>query len=102
MSRKTDILALFNADPETKCIVEPMLDDVIFIEGQLSELKKLPFIRVNPKNQADQKATPAAKQYKELLQQYNNCIKILAGLLHKSGTGENDSPLRTFLKELER
>jgi hypothetical protein len=61
-------------------------------------LKKLPFIRVNPDNPAEQKPTAAAKQYKEFLQQYNNCIKILISVLNKNEVVE-DSPLRQFLKE---
>jgi hypothetical protein len=64
----------------------------------LKELKKLPFIRVNPDNPAEQKPTAAAKQYKEFLQQYNNCIKILISVLNKNEVVE-DSPLRQFLKE---
>jgi hypothetical protein len=71
---------------------------VVFLEAQLKELKKLPFIRVNPDNPAEQKPTAAAKQYKEFLQQYNNCIKILISVLNKNEVVE-DSPLRQFLKE---
>jgi hypothetical protein len=81
-----------------------MIDDVVFLEQQLDQLRKLPFMKVNPQNPAQQKPTPAAKQYKELLQQYNNCIKILTGILRKDAP-EEDSPLRAFLnarkKELE-
>lgn len=79
-------------------IIRPMIDDVVFLEDQLKELKKLPFIRVNPDNPAEQKPTAAAKQYKEFLQQYNNCIKILISVLNKNEVVE-DSPLRQFLKE---
>ena len=74
----------------------PMIDDVVFLEGQLQDLRKLPFIRINPKDPAQQKPTPAAKQYKELLQQYNNCVKILTGILRKDAA-EEESPLRAFL-----
>ena len=100
MSRKDELLKGFK-DSEALPIVTPLIDDVVFIEGQLKELKQLPFIRVNPNNPADQKATPASKQYKELLQQYNNCIKILAGLINKED-GSGESPLREYLKRLEK
>lgn len=96
MNRKEQLLKVFDQIEDTKDIVLPMIDDVVFLEEQLQELRKLPFIRVNPKNHADQKPTPAAKQYKELLQQYNNCIKILTGILRKDAT-EEESPLRAFL-----
>lgn len=96
MNRKQELLKVFEDVDNAKEIILPMIDDVVFLEEQLAELRKLPFIRVNPKNPADQKLTPAAKQYKELLQQYNNCIKILAGVLRKDAS-EEESPLRAFL-----
>ncbi len=96
MNRKDELLKVFEDVDQTKDIITPMIDDVVFLEQQLEELRKLPFIKVNPKNPAQQKPTPAAKQYKELLQQYNNCIKILTGILRKDAI-EEESPLRTFL-----
>lgn len=101
MTRKQELLKIFDQIDDAKGIIAPMIDDVVFLESQLDELRKLPFIRVNPKNKADQKPTPAAKQYKELLQQYNNCIKILTGILRKD-TSEEDSPLRAFLNSRKK
>lgn len=94
--RKAELLKVFEDIEDTKGIIMPLIDDVVFLEGVLTNLRKLPFIRVNPKNPAEQKVTPAAKQYKELLQQYNNCIKILTGIVRKD-TPEEESPLRAFL-----
>ena len=94
--RKKDLLSIYS---DSKCfqnLIEPMIDDVVFLEGKLEELRELPFIRVNPKNPVEQKATPAAKQYKEFLQQYNNCIKILASILNRT-EGEEESPLREWV-----
>lgn len=96
MTRKEELLKLFDQIEDTKGIILPMIDDVVFLEQQLDQLRKLPFMKVNPQNPAQQKPTPAAKQYKELLQQYNNCIKILTGILRKDAP-EEDSPLRAFL-----
>lgn len=83
-------------DGSVQDLIKPMLEDLAFIECQLSELRKLPFIRVNPNDPSQQKATPAAKMYKELLQQYNNCIKIMLGVLGKIDNGDI-SPLREYL-----
>ena len=60
------------------------------------ELKKLPFIKVHPKDSTKQKATTAQKQYKELLQQYVNIIRVL---IRATGTDESDdeSPLRKWV-----
>jgi hypothetical protein len=96
MTRKEELLKIFDQIEDTKDIILPMIDDVVFLEQQLDQLRKLPFMKVNPQNPAQQKPTPAAKQYKELLQQYNNCIKILTGILRKDAP-EEDSPLRAFL-----
>ncbi|WP_298535794.1 hypothetical protein [uncultured Methanobrevibacter sp.] len=96
MTRKEELLQIFDQVEDTKGIIKPMIDDVVFLEEQLQELRKLPFIRINPRDHAQQKATPAAKQYKELLQQYNNCVKILTGILRKD-TPEEESPLRAFI-----
>lgn len=96
MTRKEELLKIFDQIEDTKGIILPMIDDVVFLEQQLDQLRKLPFMKVNPDNPAQQKPTPAAKQYKELLQQYNNCVKILTGILRKDAP-EEESPLRAFL-----
>ena len=98
MTRKDELMKVFKDLDDVKEIITPMIDDVVFLEEKLTELRRLPFIRVNPKNNADQKPTAAAKQYKEFLQQYNNCIKILTSVLNKN-TSEDESPLRNFLKD---
>ena len=96
MTRKEELLKVFEQVEDTKGIIMPMIDDVVFLEEQLRGLRKLPFLRINPNDPSQQKPTPAAKQYKELLQQYNNCVKILTSVVRKD-TPEEDSPLRAFL-----
>ena len=97
MTRKQELLKVFNDIEDVKEVITPLIDDVVFLEDRLKELRQLPFIRINPNNSAEQKATPAAKQYKEFLQQYNNCIKILCSTLNKNAI-EDESPLRAFLR----
>ena len=94
MDRKNELLKLAGDDATLIELVSKMS----FLEKRLEELEKLPFIKVNPNNPAQQKATPAAKQYKELLQQYTNCIKILsrAGNMDDS---EEESPLRKWVRK---
>lgn len=93
MERKEELLKVIEHDPT----LSPLIDEVVFLEGQLETLKKLPFLRVNPKNPEQQKSTPAQKQYKELLQQYINIIRTL---IRATGTDEADeeSPLRKWVK----
>lgn len=93
MDRKDELLKLAGDDATLIELVPKML----FLEKRLEELEKLPFIKVNPNNPAQQKATPAAKQYKELLQQYTNCIKILSRAGNADDT-EEESLLRKWVK----
>lgn len=87
-------------DADKRAIIEPLLDDVIFIEQRLAELRKLPMIRVHPKNPARQEVTPAGKQYKEYMQSYLNALKVLQRTLYLAGEG-GESPLMKALKEFE-
>lgn len=88
-------------DEAAKAATAQLIDEIVFLEMQLRELRKYPFISVNPKNPAQQKPTPASKQYKELLQQYNNCIKIFISVTNKESGGET-SPLREYLNRLHK
>lgn len=99
--RKAELLKVFKNVDDVGQVVAPMIDDVVFLEESLEHLRELPFMRINPDNPSQQKATPAAKQYKELLQQYNNCIKILAGVLRKD-VPEEESPLRAFVNSRQQ
>ena len=96
MGRREELEKLLKPENLTKASV--LVDEILFLEERLAELKKLPFLKVNPNNPDQQKATPAAKQYKELLQQYNNSLKVLFKIVQETGTDEEDSPLRAWVK----
>ncbi len=98
MDRKQELLNYLCKTEEERMILTPLVDEVLFLERNLEELKKLPFIKTHPQNPSLQKATPAAKQYKELLQQYTNCIKILSNAGGHDNSGE-DSPLRAWVRK---
>jgi len=102
LNRKEELEKLCGSlDESTRKIIGNIIEEICFIEERLEALRKLPFIEVNPKNAAQQRTTPAAKMYKELLQQYNGCIKVMLSACGKSETTE-ESPLRTYLKGLRR
>lgn len=88
---------------ESKALVIPTIEEVVFLELRLQELKGLPFIKVNPNNPEMQKSTPASKMYKEYLQQYVNCIKLLEAVIYRDkkleGAEVEESPLRKWFKE---
>jgi hypothetical protein len=101
MSRRDELIKIVPEDSLE--LVSSVIDDVVFLEEQLTELKKLPFIQVNPKNTMQQRSTPAAKQYKEFLQQYINCIKMIEYVIYKDkrleGDDTEESPLRKWFRE---
>lgn len=98
--RKTELLKIIcKAGDADRVKAERLVEEVVFLEKNLAELRQLPFIKINPKDPTKQKATPAAKQYKELLQQYNNTMKLLLKISGDlNDTAEDETPLRIWLK----
>lgn len=96
MTRKEELLK-YMGDKVDREFIEYLVDEVVFLEQQLAELKKLPFIKVHPQNPELQKATPASRMYVSLMAQYNANIRTLA---HLSGATEveEESPLRAWAK----
>ena len=101
MDRRDELIAL--VPEESLELVTSVIDDVVFLEERLTELKALPFIEVNPKNPMKQRSTPASKLYKEFLQQYINCIKMVEYVIYKEkrleGEDETESPLREWFRK---
>lgn len=92
MTRKEELLKIIDND----IVLIPLVDEIINLEERLNEVGKLPFYKVDPKNPERQKMLPVFRIYKELLQQYTNCIKVLS---HASGQDESgeESPLRKWV-----
>lgn len=99
-SRRLELIALVAGDGVTDDVrARRLVDELVFLESQMEDLRRLPLITVNPNNPAQQKTTPAAKLYKEFLQQYNNSMRLLLRLSGDlSGDDETESPLRAWLK----
>ena len=93
-TREKELLSLINHDK----LLIPMISDMIALEEELTYLRQLPKIKVHPKDPTKQKATPAAKLYKESLQQYTKIVRIL---MRATGTDMEDeeSPLRRWFNE---
>lgn len=99
MDRNAEInTALNGITKELRVVLSPLIDEVVFIEANLEELKKLPFIAVNPANPQQQRYTVAYKQYKELFQQYTGAVKILLGVIDDKTEGK-ESPLQQYFKK---
>ena len=96
--RRLKLVEIFaDVDENEKTLIERLLDEVVFLEEQMTELKKMPFISVHPKKPTLQKSTPAAKLYKECTQSYMNAIRILCSILNKIEASAQDE----LLKRLE-
>ena len=95
MTRRDELTELIKQNPA----VSPLIDEVLYLENQLDTLRKLPKIRVNPNNPEQQKITPAAKLYKEYLQQYLNALKLLLHMTDDDNNNGEESPLRKWVKK---
>ena len=80
-------------------LVDELIKEIVFIESKLEELKKLPFIKINPENPTQQRNTPAAKMYKEFLQQYTNSIKLIEYVIYKDKRDEDENPDESPLRK---
>lgn len=99
MTRREEIEKYIGQDAK---LYGPLIEDILFIEGQLQKLRQYPFIKVHPDDPSKQKATPAARQYKDLLGQY---IVLIKALEKTAGSGSSDSveasPFRRYLALME-
>ncbi len=94
MERREELLKIVNDSNRTTIL--PLIDKMLYLENQLENLEKLPMIKVNPENPMQQKTTPAAKLYKEFLQQYTNVVKIISRITNSENEQE-ESPLRKWV-----
>lgn len=94
MGRKEELLKLLNND----ITYIPLVNEMVYLEDQLDELRELPKIKIHPSDPTKQKTTPAAKLYKEYLQQYTNIVRILMKATGADET-EEESPLRRWMNE---
>lgn len=101
MEKYEKLLKAFKqADPNNYILVQNTINKMVFLEGKLDYLETLPFIKVHPEKPELQKATPAAKQYKELMQNWLYMTKILVALINKINFEEDDA-FSKFLKTVE-
>jgi hypothetical protein len=100
MERKDEILKLFEK-VESKDLIIRSVDEMLFLESQLEELRKVPHIKYHPEHPEIQKRTEAGKLYKEYLQQYNNLVKTLCSVLNKNDIDNEDSPLRAYFQKVK-
>ena len=95
ITRREELDEIFkDIDENERKLISKLLDEIVFLEEQMINLKKVPFISINPKNSNLQKVTSAAKIYKECSQSYMNAVRILLNTLRKVESSAQDELLR--------
>ena len=94
MDRKIKLLSLFRE--EEKEVVAPFIDEILGIESNLEEIKKLPLLKVK---EGRQKITAAGRLYTALLAQYSSAMKTLYSLSKKKDKGGAKSPLQEYFEK---
>lgn len=101
MTRRENLDEIFkDIEDNKKQLIKPMLDNIAFLEERMEELKKLPFIQVNPKNPTQQRTTKASRLYKECSQSYMNAIRMVYSMIN--GHEIEDDPVQKFLEERQK
>ena len=103
MSRLEELRQIYKDFDETKFkVVEPLINEAVYIEDQMRFLKSFPLIKSREYNgEIQTKVTAAGKQYREYLQTYTNIIDKLCRMLGKV-EGDEDSPLREFFNKMKK
>ena len=101
MSRREELESiLFQKNGNQRVVAEKHLEEVIFLEEQMEELKKI-FDRKSKNDLSGKRKLAAWKQYKEALQQYNSSLWNLQRITGNAEGFEEDSPLRKWAKSRE-
>lgn len=101
VEREQELLELFkDVDENQKKLVTRLISEMVHIEETLDELKKLPPIRVHPRDKSRQEITPAGKLYKDMTAQYMNGIRILSSLL-STVSGDDYDPVAEFMEKMK-
>ena len=91
MQRKEKLLEIIkNVDADRRELVDRLIDEMIFLEEQMTDLKQYPFISVHPDNKAATKQTAAAIQYKRWHESYANDVRILLSLVKTVDSSAED------------
>ncbi len=98
--RKKELLSIFK-ERGKEIEARQLIEEVLFLEKKLEEVKELPFYKYNKNDRRQQKALPAAKLYRELLGQYNVSLKTLGRMIGTKGDG-GTSPLREWAKNADQ
>lgn len=101
MSRREALENIVIKSEEDRVKMSHLIDEILFLEEQMEECRQYPQRKIDPKDPVKQKATVAAKQYKEYLQQYRDSLRLLIWMSGGVEEAEEESPLRIWAKSRE-
>lgn len=98
---KADLIKLFDVVGEDKRVfVLDALDEYLYFQSQINELRKLPLIRVSEKNPAKQETTQAGKLIMDCSNKIDAKRNTILRELNRVGSTAADE-LREMLAEFE-
>lgn len=101
MTRREELNEIFkDIDENKKRLIDPLLDNMAFLENRMDELKTHPFIQIHPKDPTKQRATIASKLYKECSQSYMNAIRMLYSMIN--GHEVEEDAITKWLEERKK
>lgn len=87
MTRAEELKALFEkVEKPYRLVIDSQIEELIYTEERLKELKRLPFLMVNGKGES--RPTANAKQYKEFSQIRDSIIRNLVKIIEKHSEKE--------------
>ena len=101
MKRAEELRKFFDIVEEDKRqFAYDAIDEYVFFLKRIEELKKLPYIRIHPRDPQKQELTPAAKLIREYSQAIDAKRKTLLMILYRVENSAADE-LLNMLKEFE-
>lgn len=101
MDRTDELKAFFaNVDEDKRQFAYDTIDEYLFFADRLAELRKLPYLRIDPNNPERQQLTPAAKLIREYSQAIDAKRKTLLMILYRVENSAADE-LMNVLKNFE-
>lgn len=94
MDRREQLRGYFaNVDEDKRSIAYDTIDEYLFFLDRITELKELPFIRIDKRNPQRQELTPAAKLIREYSQAVDAKRKTLLTILYRVESSAADDLL---------
>ena len=95
MATADELKAFFkNVDEDKRRFAYDAIDEYVFFTERITELKKLPYIRVSKSNPEKQELTPAAKLIREYSQAVDAKRKTLLMILYRVENSAADELLQ--------